>query len=276
MAETNLFKSLCAAVAGLDRCVQLLSSSFDPPVLANVSGLPMFRHRERDSALMSFLKLVKVASHNNAAIHLIRAGHVLEVYTLCRMIDEACEDVIFMLHPLGENGEPSTWQERFLEEFWQEEFSGDDPLETHQSRDRVPREKIRAGISRIGGKFEGRDPSTEVAMSRVLAGTFSGYVHGAYPHIMELHGGNPGQFHTRGMSGTPRIRECLGNHRSYVFRSLMAAEGVASLVQRKDVLHLVLNLEIELAKQTGCLNPEGIVRMEARRARNAEASSAST
>ena len=36
---------------------------------------------------------------------------------------------------------------------------------------------------------------------------YSGYVHAASPHIMEMYGGNPARFHVRGMHGTPRQDE---------------------------------------------------------------------
>jgi hypothetical protein len=251
----RLFQFLREAVEGLDECVTALSSSIPAPVVVPAGDSFNFRHLERGPPLMAHLKLVKIASHHNAALVLIEHGYVHEVYALCRMIDEANEDIFFLVTPLGEDGNESALQRKAVEEFFQEEFSRAEPdiVKAHQSRDRVPRAKVRAGISRVGGAFDGRNPSREVDVTRVLSSTFSGYVHGAYTHLMELFGGPLRRFHTRGMLGTPRMQECLRNHVSYVCRSLMATEAVAFGFGRNDVLQAVLGLNIELAKRTKCI-----------------------
>jgi hypothetical protein len=165
------------------------------------------------------------------------------------MIEEACEDIPFMATPLGGDGQPSPHQMRFCEEFFQEEFSGSDLVESHQSRDRVPRQRVRAGMSRIGDGDDGRDPSREVQIGRVLSGVFSGFVHGAYVHVMELFGGAPPRFLTRGLLGTPRLQECLINHVNYAYRSLLAVEAVGHCAHREDVVYRALDLNIALARQ---------------------------
>ena len=62
---------------------------------------------------------------------------------------------------------------------------------------------------------------------RTTQQAFSGYVHGAYPHIMEMYGGNPPQFHMSGMLGTPRIEEWREQLVGYVYRVSMASVFVA-------------------------------------------------
>ena len=101
----RLLEIVTEAVVGLDGCVESLGSSFPLPHVVEVNGMPVFRHQRKNDLLLSYLKLVKIASHQNAAIVLIRAGYVQEVYTLCRMIDEAIEDVYFMASPL-DDGKP--------------------------------------------------------------------------------------------------------------------------------------------------------------------------
>ena len=111
-------------------------------------------------------------------------GFAQETYALCRVIDEACEDIWFMAAPLGEGSEPSQDQHRFLNEFFQEEFSDtDDPLSTTK-RDRVSRHRIRAAMNRVGGEARA-DPSTDQAVARTLYQAFSGFIHGAYVHIRQ-------------------------------------------------------------------------------------------
>jgi hypothetical protein len=252
------------AVAGLDHCVQMLSSSFPLPRRVVINDMEVSRHLEQDDLLLSFMKLIKIASHNNAAMVLIRAGYVHEVYALCRMIDEAGEDIHFMQQPHGDDGKPTKQQYTFINEFFQEEFSGQDLVESHNSRDRVPRQKVRAANARLGADVVKLDPSTEVKITGVLSATFSGFVHGAYVHLMELFNGH--YFHTRGMLGTPRMQECLANQVNHVFRSLLIVEGVAYRAYREDVVHRALDCSIALARQTKCLKVDGIESMVKRRA----------
>jgi len=266
-SSVELVGILDEAVAGLDQCVQALSSSFELPQRVAFNGMEVFRHAQKDGLLLSFMKLVKIASHHNAAMVLIRTGYIQEVYTLCRMIDEASEDIHFMERQLGEDGQPSQHQLKFFEEFFQEEFSGTDLVESHNSRVRVPRQKVRAAISKLGAGVVELDPSTEVKVTGVLSGTFSGFVHGAYVHLMELFGGPFLQFHTRGMLGTPRMQECLGNQVHYVYRSLLAVEAVGYRAFREDVVYRALHLNITVARQTKCVKADGIEGMINRRAR---------
>jgi len=67
----------------------------------------------------------------------MRNGFVQETYSLCRAINEACEDHWFMVAPLGENGQASEDQRRFLEEFFQEAFSDPEDLLLSTKRDRL-------------------------------------------------------------------------------------------------------------------------------------------
>jgi hypothetical protein len=127
------------------------------------------------------------------------------------MIGEACEDIHFMQEPFGEGGKPSKYQFEFINEFFQEEFSGQDLMESHNSRARAPRLNVRAANAGLGVDRVKLDPRTEVKITGVLSATFSGFVHGAYIHLMELFGGPSFGFHTAhdrnaldsGMPGKP-------------------------------------------------------------------------
>lgn len=264
---SELLQTLRDSVGELDGCVQSLASSFPLPREVTVHGRQVFRHVDKNDLLLSFIKLIKIASHQNAAIVLMEGGYVQEVYALCRMIDEACEDINFMATPL-DNGRPNAQQRRFINEFYQEEFDGEDVVDSWRERDRVPRKKVRAGVSRIiGDRLIRWDQNQELKVGASLAGVFSGFVHGAYGHVMEMFGGYPPRFHTRGMLGTPRMRECLDNHVNHVYRSLLVTELVGCRAYREDVVHRALDWSIALARQTMCVGSEDIKGLEARRAR---------
>lgn len=235
----------------LDECVHVLSQSFPQPGLVPRGDAFVFRHQNKSALLLMYLKAVKIASNNNAAMVLIRSGYVQETYALCRMIDEACDDILFMASPDGDDGQLSRDQLRFLEEFFQAEIeSPGDPLSSAK-RDRVPRRSIHAALSRMRGA-ESRNPSLDIAVGRTLHRTFSGFVHGAYVHVMELFEVPERRFHTRGLIGTLRIEECEDNHINYVYRSLGAVEAVSTLADRPDVASRLHGLRLELARQTGC------------------------
>ena len=53
------------------------------------------------------------------------------------------------------------------------------------------------------------DPSTGVETMRTVQKFYSGFVHGASPHIMDMYAGSPPRWQLRGMLGTI----CAGEHR---------------------------------------------------------------
>jgi hypothetical protein len=182
------------------------------------------------------------------------------------MIDEACDDIHFFERAHGADGRPSELQRRYMIEFYQEEFSGSDLVKSHQVRDRVPRRKILAAIARSRRSgADGSDSSLESDVGRVLFGAFSGYVHGAYVHLMELFDGKLGRYRTGGLAGTPAIQACLTSESHYVYRSLLAVESLAYRANRNDVVVRCLDLQISLARQTHCVSPDEIRKMEAQR-----------
>jgi hypothetical protein len=71
------------------------------------------------------------------------------------------------------------------------------------------------------------NPSDAQELLRTVHQAFSGYVHGAYPHIMEMYGGTPPTFHMAGMLNTPRIAEWQAQLTGYVQRLIIASVFVA-------------------------------------------------
>ncbi|MDN7639263.1 hypothetical protein [Burkholderia cepacia] len=196
-----------------------------------------FRHVALTNSLACYLKGVKTVSTLRACVLLLRHGYTQEVGALCRMADDFCNEIFFLLVPQGQAGY-SDDQVKFLENFYQEEFERpDDPLRSPQKRDTVPAKKIHATFGKLAA--DDLNPSDAQELLRTTQQAFSGYVHGAYPHIMELFGGDPARFHMSGMLGTPRIDEWRAQLVGYVHRLIM----VTILVARKQSL---LNLEAPL------------------------------
>ena len=254
MMMSSLQNSLRTTTFELEKYVQALGDYFERPLLINYGGLPTFRHKNLNGLLASYLKCVRIVSSLNASLALLEKGFVQEVYVLCRCIDEFCEDIWFLSSPLGADGY-SNDQARFVKEFFQEEFDQpSNPLKSTQKRDRVPRKKIHAAISRLEGHPV--NPSDAKELQRTLHQTFSGYVHGAYPHIMELYGGSSPHYHTAGMRDTPRIPGCEKQLVSYVYRSIIAVQVVARRAGAPHLDTVLSRLAADFEKQTGCINEE--------------------
>lgn len=184
----------------------------------------------------SALKAVKICSTLNAAVLLVSKGFVQEAYALCRVAEDQAEDIHFLLLPRGKDA-LSELQERALSEFFQEEFEDPtEPVKTSQDRDRVSRKKIRAAISGDDGID---DPST--AITQMFYRALSGYVHGAYIHIMELHSNEtPGRYLMRGSPG--KITEAVEFVPNYVYRAILAVECIIKVGGRADLLPRIVLL----------------------------------
>lgn len=196
-----------------------------PVLFRDVGPYRQFRHQNLTESLACYLKGVKTISTLSACVVLLRQGYTQEVGALCRMADDFCNEIFFLLMPQGENGF-SEDQIRFLENFYQEEFDRpDDPIRSTQKRATVPVKKIHATFGKLAaGEL---NPSDAQEILRTVHQAFSGYVHGAYPHIMEMYGGNPPRFHMSGMFGTPRIDELRDQLVGYVQRLIIASVFVA-------------------------------------------------
>ncbi len=184
-----------------------------------------YRFKTQDVYHAVVLKLALVQSALRAALILNRSGYVMEQGMLQRVIDEANEDILFLVYAIT-NDTITELHTRYLAAFWAEEFGDfDNPTDSHQSRDMIRREKIRACLARIEGRD--LDPSTAVKVTKVVSKAYSGFVHGASPHIMEIYGGDPPHFHIRGVP--PRIPEYQRDLANYIYRGLLSHIFAAKL-----------------------------------------------
>ena len=252
--EVELLSYLEKSVAALDGYIQALSTCFEPPQLVPNGKRMVFRHAATDDRLLVTLKGIWAVRNLNAALVLLRAGYVHEVYVLCRLADEAHQDIVFMASPLGKDGTPTDDQTRYFKEFFQEEFEDESDLLTSQKpRDRVSRQRIRSAIAQMEGHPS--NPHDVIAMDKTLYQAISGYVHGAYVHIMESFGGlPPGKFHTRGMLDTPKIKECEDMLVNYVFRTICSVEVVAIRLGQDALREKIRGLRNQFGKETGCVS----------------------
>lgn len=185
----------------------------------------VFRYAEKSPQQALVQKLARVVSGLHAARLLNEHGLVQEQAVLQGTLDEFQEDILFLVYGLTIDTLTELHQE-YLSSFYEEEFDRpDDPVASTQKRPMIPRKRIRAYLARIEGLE--RDPSRGIELSRTLSKAYSGFVHGASPHIMDAYGGDPPQFYIAGMRGTPRIAVYRADLWNYFYRTILCFMAVA-------------------------------------------------
>lgn len=207
------------ALVHMERTVHTLALRIPQPVQVPYKDSFVFRHIEKSVPQALVQKLARLVSSLHAARLLMEHGFVQEQAALQRVLDELEEDITFLALAVIFNNKTQLHQD-YLDAFFEEEFDADSAIESTQRRPMVPRKKIRAWIASVEGA--GMDPSRGIELSRTISKTYSGFVHAASPHIMDMYGGNPPKFHLKGMLGTPRHREHRADLWNYFYRGILA------------------------------------------------------
>lgn len=224
-----------------------LTKAVPPAELVEISEkLPGWRFKEQLPEQAVVVKLARLLSALQAAKILLDSGLVLDVGASKRIFDEMVEDVLFVLGSLGLEGTTSQ-HERFLKEFWQEEF---DVLETAKltnlDRDRLPRKKIRTFNSKLKGV--NIDSEARKNVQEVLGKTYSGYVHGSAAHTMEIYGGENPRFNVFEMKFTPPWNTQAEDLKHYFHRAVCIFGIVAGAFSDQLLLGKLLILRTQLEK----------------------------
>ena len=212
----------------IDRSFIILESMIRPkPVLTDMSFGQAYRYNETGIIQAIIQKLARVQSLVRAAFVLLSNGYCMEQAILNRAIDETNEDILFLADAIT-NDNITELHERYLEAFWQEEIDESGSItESKQSRPMIPRKKIQAHL--VKGSNKAIDPSLISKASRSISKTYSGFVHGASPHIMDMYCGEPPQYQVKGLHGTSRIDEHIEDFWNYIYRTFLSHLLVAKV-----------------------------------------------
>lgn len=236
----NLYRQ---ALTVMENAFRRLEGQVPPPQERPLKDGFVFRYIEQSIEQALLQKIARVISGLYAVDLLLLHGFVQEQAVLHRTLDELNEDILFLTAALT-NDSITELHKQYLVSFYAEEFEDPlDPVASHRPRHIVPRKKIRAYLIRVLGA--GVNSSVVLDNAEVIHKTYSGYVHGASPHIMDMCGGVPPRFHIRGMLGTPRIKEHVEDAWNYFYRGLLSVTGVAKALGDKP---LVDNLYAYIAK----------------------------
>jgi hypothetical protein len=223
------------ALRNMEQSLEAFAAKVPQPKEVAMGGGYVLRYQERDVHQALVQKLARLISGLHAARLLLANGFLQEQGALQRILDEFNEDIQFLTFGII-FGDTTDLHREYLEAFYQEEF--DDPgsaFKSSQKRPMIPRRKIRAYIARITG-VAAYDPSTNLELMRTVDKMYSGFVHGASCHIMEMYYGEPPGFHVRGMLGTTVIDEHREDLWNYFYRSIVSF-GLSAKAFGDDVMH---------------------------------------
>jgi len=206
------------ALAHMEHTVHRLAKRVPQPQSVPYKDGFVFRHVEKTVHQALLQKLARLVSSLHATRLLMTHGFVQEQAALQRVLDELQEDVTFLASGVIFN-KWTPLHDDYLAAFFEEEFDAETAIDSTQKRPMIPRKKIRAWISSVEG---GLDQSRGVEIARTISKAYSGYVHAASPHIMDIYGGNPPAFHMRGMLSTLRHVEHRADLWNYIYRAIIA------------------------------------------------------
>lgn len=235
------------ALVNMERTVHALAARVPQPQVVPYKDGFQFRHVEKTVYQALVQKLARTVSTLHATRLLMEHGFVQEQASLQRILDELQEDVTFLSFGIISN-KWSKLHDEYLAAFFEEEFDADTAMESTQKRPMIRRKKIRAAIASME---IGLDQSTGVEVTRTVSKAYSGYVHAASPHIMDMYGGSPPRFHMRGMRGTPRHVEHRADLWNYFFRGIISFGFAAKAFGDDEMFASIRDFSDEFAKCSG-------------------------
>jgi hypothetical protein len=181
------------------------------------------------------------------------------------MLQESNEDILFLCQAIRNDDTTKTrLHDDYLADFYQEEFDiTNNPFLSTQKRRTIKRDKIHAAISRIPEQKINQSDNQE--LHRTFSQAYSGFIHGASGHIIDMYGGNPPRFHVSGMIGTPKISEFLENTFDYFYKSLITIMMVALYFKQDNLLKELYEFRYYIEQKSGNTNwenPETLIKNE--------------
>ena len=132
-------------------------------------------------------------------------------------LDEIGEDIMFLSFG-AIDGNLDDLHMKYLQAFYQEEFDQPgNPLESKQNRPMVSRKKIHAWLSRRNEVPI--DPHSGSSILQTIHKTYSGYLHAASPHVMEMYDGS--RFVTGSLAISRNASAHQNDLKTYVYRAVM-------------------------------------------------------
>jgi hypothetical protein len=195
--DPSIFQPVLQA---LERGFRQLEIKVPPPVRKPWRDSFVFRYAEQTIQQAIVQKLARMISGLHAIKGLLELGLFQEQGVIQRVVDEIEEDISFLSLAVI-HSDVTALHAEYLRYFYAEEFTDTDNIvDSHASRGMIRREKIRAYIHSKATLENNSQRANTVG--KVMTKAYSGYVHAASPHIMDMYGGWPACFDISGASGT--------------------------------------------------------------------------
>ena len=237
------------SLRNMESTLHALEGRVGPAEFVDMGDGHAFRYREKNARQAIVQKLARLVSGLHAARLLLHAGFIQEQGALHRMVEEFQEDATFLAYGIIHN-ELTPLHHQYLDAFYMEEFDvPGQAMKSSQKRPMISRDKIHAYLARIENATG--DPYTTQRAIRSVSKTFSGYVHGASPHTMEMYGGDPPQFHVRGLKHSPLYNDHAYDLWNYFYRGISAFGFAAKAFGEDDLCMEITKYMDDFAKESG-------------------------
>ena len=237
------------AIYRMGSAFEVLSRKVRNPQLQRMGNGYVYRYKEQSIYQAIVQKLARVITSLRALSVLNDAGLLQEQAALQRTLDEFEEDVAFLCFGLIFS-EMADLHKEYLAAFYEEEFDNpDSALASTQKRMMISRKKIRAFISKDRGT--GYDQSSTIEVGRTISKTYSGYVHGASPQLMELYYGNPPYFHLSGGADSPFYEDHTEDLLNYYYRAILSFAFAAKAFGEDELFKQIRSYSGEFAVASG-------------------------
>jgi hypothetical protein len=226
-----------------------LSRKVGDPQLQPMGDGYVYRYKEKSIYQAIIQKLARLITGLHAISVLNKAGFLQEQAALQRTLDEFEEDIAFLCFGIIFD-EITDLHTEYLAAFYEEEF--DDPksaIRSTQKRPMISRKKIRAFVSKDRGA--GYDQSSTIEIGRTISKTYSGYVHGASPHLMELYFGNPPKYQLSGGIDSPFYEDHIEDLLNYYYRSILSFAFAAKAFGEEDLFAKIGDYSWKFAVASG-------------------------
>jgi hypothetical protein len=221
-----------------------IEAKVPPPVQKPWLGSFVFRYEEQTIQQAIVQKLARLLSGLHAIEALLECGLFQEQGMVQRAVAEIDEDIWFLAIAVIHE-DITERHSQFLEYFYAEEFANpSDLVGSHQSRGMLKREKIREYIQRKG--LSGQDIARAKAVDKVLTKAYSGFVHAASPHIMDMYGGLPPRADISGAFKQFRYASQQRDAMNYFYRGVLTMAVVAQAFQESQLYDEMRKLGAEL------------------------------
>jgi len=240
MTETDICRK---SITHLENIIGVFEKELGKPELvhgAYTYDSPNVKH-------VCFLKGVRIVSGLNALLVLLHAGYLTEMGVLVRTVGDCINDIYFLLENFPQTTpEVEKYVSNFFNEIIEEpEIDENDRRKTH----RIKVRKIHASRARLLSEHMNLEIDRDMVYR--IYSAYSGYVHAAYPNIMEMYGGHPQhKFHLRGMKEMSRVKDWSQIVLEFIRSTILVFGYMAEKYADEDIVQEIRRTLEQFEKET--------------------------